>query len=294
MSVIVVAGPARRARRPQAGAPPDPLLHVRPGAAARPAAHQVRQGRRRGHGHRTTPTATRPSTRPWPAWSRTSRCATRSSTGTATSAAPAPTRARRPCATRSAGSAPLALELMAGIDEETVDFIANYDATSEEPTVLPARFPNLLVNGSPGHRRGHGHQHPAAQPGRGHRRHHPPARAPRGHARRPDGVRQGPGLPDRGARSWAARGSSTPTAPGAARSRCAPSPRSRRAATATPASWSPRCPTRPRSSRSRRRSHDLVKAGDLDGIAEAAERLGRAARPAWSSGSSATPTPTSC
>ena len=46
--------------------------------------------------------------------------------------------------------APLALELMAGIDEDTVDFVGNYDGTQEEPTVLPARFPNLLVNGSQG------------------------------------------------------------------------------------------------------------------------------------------------
>ena len=45
---------------------------------------------------------------------------------------------------------PLALELMNGIDQETVDFIANYDGTAEEPTVLPARFPNMLVNGSQG------------------------------------------------------------------------------------------------------------------------------------------------
>jgi DNA gyrase subunit A len=45
---------------------------------------------------------------------------------------------------------PLALELMSGIDQETVDFAPNYDATSEEPTVLPARFPNILVNGSQG------------------------------------------------------------------------------------------------------------------------------------------------
>src|ERR1700679_4088001 len=44
--------------------------------------------------------------------------------------------------------APLALELLAGIDEDTVDFVANYDGSSEEPVVLPARFPNLLVNGS--------------------------------------------------------------------------------------------------------------------------------------------------
>jgi DNA gyrase subunit A len=46
--------------------------------------------------------------------------------------------------------APLALELLAGIDEDTVDFVANYDGSSEEPVVLPARFPNLLVNGSQG------------------------------------------------------------------------------------------------------------------------------------------------
>jgi len=46
--------------------------------------------------------------------------------------------------------APLALELMADIDEETVDMIANYDGTDEEPSVLPGRFPNLLINGSQG------------------------------------------------------------------------------------------------------------------------------------------------
>ena len=46
--------------------------------------------------------------------------------------------------------ASLSLELMAGIDEDTVDFVSKYDGTTEEPTVLPARFPNLLVNGSQG------------------------------------------------------------------------------------------------------------------------------------------------
>ena len=45
---------------------------------------------------------------------------------------------------------PLALDLMAGIDEETVDRVPNYSNSAEEPTVLPARFPNLLVNGSQG------------------------------------------------------------------------------------------------------------------------------------------------
>ncbi|MFZ9044016.1 MAG: DNA gyrase subunit A, partial [Candidatus Nanopelagicaceae bacterium] len=46
--------------------------------------------------------------------------------------------------------APLAMEIMRDIDEETVDFIANYDGRSQEPLVLPSRFPNLLVNGSAG------------------------------------------------------------------------------------------------------------------------------------------------
>ncbi|MCL5885986.1 MAG: DNA gyrase subunit A [Actinobacteria bacterium] len=44
----------------------------------------------------------------------------------------------------------LALELLADIDEDTVDFVPNYDATSQEPVVMPSRFPNLLANGSQG------------------------------------------------------------------------------------------------------------------------------------------------
>ncbi|MCW2856219.1 MAG: gyrase subunit [Marmoricola sp.] len=46
--------------------------------------------------------------------------------------------------------APLALEMVRDITEETVDFQPNYDGRSQEPTVLPARYPNLLVNGSAG------------------------------------------------------------------------------------------------------------------------------------------------
>ena len=45
---------------------------------------------------------------------------------------------------------PLSDDLMADLDKETVDFVANYDETSQEPSVLPAPFPNLLVNGSAG------------------------------------------------------------------------------------------------------------------------------------------------
>jgi DNA gyrase subunit A len=44
----------------------------------------------------------------------------------------------------------LAMEMLAGIDEGTVDFEANYDASRTEPVVVPARFPNLLVNGAQG------------------------------------------------------------------------------------------------------------------------------------------------
>src|SRR4051812_21205786 len=46
--------------------------------------------------------------------------------------------------------APLAMEMVRDIDEATVDFAPNYDGRSEEPVILPARFPNLLVNGSAG------------------------------------------------------------------------------------------------------------------------------------------------
>jgi DNA gyrase subunit A len=46
--------------------------------------------------------------------------------------------------------APLAMEMLRDIDKETVDFRDNYDGKSAEPTVLPARFPNLLINGSEG------------------------------------------------------------------------------------------------------------------------------------------------
>ena len=46
--------------------------------------------------------------------------------------------------------APLALEMVRDIDEETVDFVDNYDGRTQEPFILPSRFPNLLVNGSVG------------------------------------------------------------------------------------------------------------------------------------------------
>jgi DNA gyrase subunit A len=58
----------------------------------------------------------------------------------------------RPAAARytEARLAQLAIELIGEIDEDTIDFVATYDGENEEPTVLPARFPNLLVNGGGG------------------------------------------------------------------------------------------------------------------------------------------------
>src|SRR5881409_1176798 len=46
--------------------------------------------------------------------------------------------------------APLAREMLRDLDSDTVDFVPNYDGQNNEPVVLPARFPNLLVNGSSG------------------------------------------------------------------------------------------------------------------------------------------------
>ncbi|WP_239457503.1 DNA gyrase subunit A [Bifidobacterium pullorum] len=46
--------------------------------------------------------------------------------------------------------APLSMEMVRDIDKDTVDFVPNYDGKTQEPTVLPSRFPNLLCNGSSG------------------------------------------------------------------------------------------------------------------------------------------------
>ena len=43
-----------------------------------------------------------------------------------------------------------AMEMLEDLNRDTVDFVPNYDETREEPTVLPGRFPNLIVNGATG------------------------------------------------------------------------------------------------------------------------------------------------
>ena len=74
------------------------------------------------------------------------RCTRSASTATTTRSSPAASSTTTP----NAGWHPLAMRLLADIDEDTVDMMPNYDGTTEEPVVLPARFPNLLVNGSQG------------------------------------------------------------------------------------------------------------------------------------------------
>ena len=56
----------------------------------------------------------------------------------------------------------IAEEMLVDIDKETVDFMPNFDDSLKEPLVLPTRLPNLLVNGSCRHCRGHGDQYPAS------------------------------------------------------------------------------------------------------------------------------------
>jgi DNA gyrase subunit A len=108
-------------------------------------------------------------------------------------------------------------ELLADIDKETVDFQPNYDEKEQEPTVLPTRFPNLLVNGSAGIAVGMATNIPphnlseVIAPDRADRR------SGTRH-RRPDAVRPRPGFPHR--RHHQRRGGiiTRPTAPGVAAS----------------------------------------------------------------------------
>lgn len=63
-------------------------------------------------------------------------------------------------------------ELLSDIDKDTVNMIPTFDENTTEPEVLPAKFPNLLVNGSMGIGVGMATKYSAAQPRRGDRRHH--------------------------------------------------------------------------------------------------------------------------
>ena len=120
----------------------------------------------------------------------------------------------------------MAEAMMADLDKETVDFVPNYDETTEEPTVLPTTFPNLLVNGSAGIAVGMATNIPphnlrevidgciAAIEQRGQ-----PTDARLKALLRGDPRSR---LPDRRLHRRPRRASSTPTRPAAARSPCAP------------------------------------------------------------------------
>ena len=71
----------------------------------------------------------------------------------------------------------LAEEMMGDLDKETVDFVPNYDETTEEPTVLPTTVPEPAGERVDRHRRRHGDEHPAAQHAGSHRRRHRAHRA---------------------------------------------------------------------------------------------------------------------
>jgi hypothetical protein len=111
-----------------------------------------------------------------------------------------------------------AMSLLTDIDEDTVDFQANYDGNEHEPVVLPARFPQSAGQWRRRHRRRHGDQHPAAQSRRGDRRLHGPDRRSRARPRRADQDRPGPGFPDRRHHPRAGEASAAPIRAAAARS----------------------------------------------------------------------------
>ncbi len=90
----------------------------------------------------------------------------------------------------------LGAALMVDMDKDTVDFVPNYDETRTEPTVFPAAFPNLLVNGGTGIAVGMATNIPPHNLGRSDRRYLCANRRPGHHARRVDEVREGAGFSD--------------------------------------------------------------------------------------------------
>ena len=149
MSVITVAGAARRARRLEAGAPPHPLRDVRRGHAARPPAPQVRERGRRSDGQ--VPPARRPvdlrRARPHGAGLLAALPADRRARqlrlADPTTGRPRPATPKRGCR-RSRWSCSARSTRTPSTSATT------YDGRNREPLVLPARFPNLLVNGGGG------------------------------------------------------------------------------------------------------------------------------------------------
>jgi hypothetical protein len=193
--------------------------------------------------------------------------------------------------------APLAMEMLREIDQETVDFTPNYDGRSQEPTILPSRIPNLLVNGSSGIAVGMATnipphnlrevasgvqwylEHPGATPRSCSTRCSPGCRVL---TSRPAGSSSG------------GPGSRRPTAPAAGRSGCARSSRSTRTPRAARSWSSATCPTR--STRTTWPSRSPTSSGTARSAASptSATRARSGSVSGSSSCSSATPSPRWC
>ena len=250
-----LAGAARRARRAEAGPPPDPLLDVRPAACCPtdPTPSAPRSSARSWA--RSTPTATRRSTRPWPGWSQDFSMRHPLIDGHGNFGGTGPDEGPAAMRYTECRLGPLALELLSGIDQETVDFVAQLRRHRPRSRRSCRRgSPNMLVNGSQGIAVGMATNIPPHNLGEvidatTHLLEHPDAT--------PDDLMafiKGPDFPT-GALILGRQGilDALRTGPRLDQA-CAPSPRSRRGATAPRGSSSPRCPTRRRSRRSRRRS----------------------------------------
>ena len=139
----------------------------------------------------------------------------------------------------------VARALLAGIDEDAVDFRPTYDGEESEPVVLPGAFPNLLANGAAGIAVGMATSIPPHNAGRDLRRRDPPDPPSAGDHGGPAGAHARAGFPHR-RRAGGGRGGdpAPPTRPAAAASACAPGGRWRRASTAPGRSSSPKSPIR--------------------------------------------------
>ena len=142
------ASAARRPRWIEAGAPPRAVRDAHDGARVEPCVPQVRQDRRRGDGQLPPHgDASIYDTLVRLAQDFNMRYPLVDGQGNFGSIDGDPPAAMRYTEAR---PEPLAEAMMTDLDKETVDFVPNYDETTEEPTVLPTTFPNLLVNGSAG------------------------------------------------------------------------------------------------------------------------------------------------
>ena len=141
--------------------------------------------------------------------------------------------------------AKIAQELLANIDEETVDFLDNYDGSESEPSVLPSRIPHLLINGSSGIAVGMATNIPPHNISEVVNATIAVLDEPDITVEGADGAPAGSGFSRPAASSMARAAFATPIVPAAARSTCGHEPRSNtaRRPRATPSS-STNCPTR--------------------------------------------------